>query len=432
MKKTKKSIYPEISIFRRLTIKISFAITISLLISMTLTNYITSFLSHDIQLYYGVYISTAINLVFTTVIAGVCIHWLVISPLKTLLTLTKKVSEGELNVTIPKGSRDEIGQLLDSFEVMIRNLRGIVCEINDSSGGIFTSVEKLAKHSNETDQLSQNISKSIQAVAIDTGSQTNSIEKIASSIAKVNNGIKHIFNNTEKLSNLSRQTTIFASDGEGTVDKAVDQMELIQKSVSDSDNSIQHLSNNSKEIAQILNVITSIADQTNLLALNAAIEAARAGESGKGFAVVAEEVRKLAIQSNDSIGQIGLLIKQIQKATETSVFKMDTVIDEVKEGIKIINDTKKKFTIISQSTIDMNLEMDDILNAARGMSLHVDEITNAIEQISTVARKNTENSNHVSTSSKEQLIAMNKLSELSFGLSKIANNLSVMTQKFDV
>lgn len=432
MKKTKKIIFSKISIFRRLTNKISFAIIISLLISMTLTNYITSFLSHDIQFYYGVYISTAINLVFTTVIAGVCIHWLVISPLKMLLSLTKKVSEGELNVTIPKGSRDEIGQLLDSFEVMIRNLRGIVGEINDSSGGIFTSVEKLAKHSNETDQLTQNISKSIQEVAIDTESQTNSLEKIASSIGKVNNGIKNIFKNTEKLSNLSQQTTVFASDGERTVDNAVDQMELIQNSVSESDNSIQHLSNNSKEIAQILNVITSIADQTNLLALNAAIEAARAGEAGKGFAVVAEEVRKLAIQSNDSIGQIGLLIKQIQNATETSVFTMDTVIDEVKEGIKIINDTKKKFTIISQSTIDMNLEMDDILNAARGMSLHVDEITNAIKQISTVARKNTENSNHVSTSSKEQLIAMNKLSELSFGLSKIANNLSVMTQKFDV
>ncbi|MEK4701917.1 HAMP domain-containing methyl-accepting chemotaxis protein [Solibacillus sp. FSL R7-0668] len=432
MKKTKKFIFPKISIFRRLTIKISFAIIISLLISMTLTNYITSFLSHDIQFNYGVYISTAINLVFTTVIAGVCIHWLVISPLKMLLSLTKKVSEGELNVTIPKGSRDEIGQLLDSFEVMIRNLRGIVGEINDSSGVIFTSVEKLAKHSNETDQLTQNISKSIQEVAIDTESQTNSLEKIASSIGKVNNGIKNIFKNTEKLSNLSQQTTVFASDGERTVDNAVNQMELIQNSVSESDNSIQHLSNNSKEIAQILNVITSIADQTNLLALNAAIEAARAGEAGKGFAVVAEEVRKLAIQSNDSIGQIGLLIKQIQNATETSVFTMDTVIDEVKEGIKIINDTKKKFTIISQSTIDMNLEMDDILNAARGMSLHVDEITNAIEQISTVARKNTENSNHVSTSSKEQLIAMNKLSELSFGLSKIANNLSVMTQKFDV
>lgn len=432
MKKTKKFIFPKISIFRRLTIKISFAIIISLLISMTLTNYITSFLNHDIQFNYGVYISTAINLVFTTVIAGVCIHWLVISPLKMLLSLTKKVSEGELNVTIPKGSRDEIGQLLDSFEVMIRNLRGIVGEINDSSGVIFTSVEKLAKHSNETDQLTQNISKSIQEVAIDTESQTNSLEKIASSIGKVNNGIKNIFKNTEKLSNLSQQTTVFASDGERTVDNAVNQMELIQNSVSESDNSIQHLSNNSKEIAQILNVITSIADQTNLLALNAAIEAARAGEAGKGFAVVAEEVRKLAIQSNDSIGQIGLLIKQIQNATETSVFTMDTVIDEVKEGIKIINDTKKKFTIISQSTIDMNLEMDDILNAARGMSLHVDEITNAIEQISTVARKNTENSNHVSTSSKEQLIAMNKLSELSFGLSKIANNLSVMTQKFDV
>lgn len=67
-----------------------------------------------------------------------------------------------------------------------------------------------------------------------------------------------------------------------------------------------------KETDQVVGFVQQVAKQTNLLGLNAAIEAARAGEAGRGFQVVAEEIRKLAISSNESVDKISTVLKEIQ------------------------------------------------------------------------------------------------------------------------
>lgn len=96
---------------------------------------------------------------------------------------------------------------------------------------------------------------------------------------------------------------------------------------------------------EITSVIKKLSSQSNLLGLNASIEAARSGQAGKGFAVVAEEIRKLAVSSNESVDNIENILKDIRDINE-----------KIAAGISGVRNT-------AQGQVQSNHQVDEAINS---------------------------------------------------------------------
>ncbi len=333
---------------------------------------------------------------FTWIIKGI------VKSVKEVQASAEEAAVGNLTHEVLVHTTDEIGEMAQSFNKMIVNLRKIVGEINNATDHLASSSEELSATS---DDLSKGASQ-----------LTSQTEQVVTAMTEVSQTIMDMAKNATSAADASRSASATATKGKHSVDMTADDMIKIAHTVQQAASTIEELGRSSAQIGEIVAVINGIADQTNLLALNAAIEAARAGEQGRGFAVVADEVRKLAERTGQATKDIAHRIQSIQQAAAESVDAMKKGSDEVDKGVALAKEASSSLdTIVAGSSGAMDM-VQRIAAATEQQSAATEEVTQNMESISGITRQASVSTEHIKGSAAE--------------LAKLAAGLKEMTSFF--
>lgn len=276
---------------------------------------------------------------------------------KTKAEIAETIAQGDLTVTVPVASeKDLLGKALRQ---MVSSLSEVLEETSQAGAQVAVGAGQ--------------ISSASQALSQGATESASSLEEVSSSMTEIASQTKTNAQNATQANHLAMQTRESAEKG----DSHMHDMVLAMVGIQDS----------SREIAKIIKVIDDIAFQTNLLALNAAVEAARAGRHGKGFAVVADEVRNLAGRS--------------AKAAKETAELIAGCVQKVGSGTEIAKRTETALKEIVGSAVKMADLVGEIASASNEQALGINQIESGLGQIDQVTQQNSASSEETAAAAEE-------------------------------
>ena len=287
-----------------------------------------------------IFLTIFVVAVVISFLTSLLITRMVLKPIKEVINVVHRFAEGDLTHSIQLDSKDEIGELVNSVNLM-RDKMG-------SAVGQALQVSELL-----SDSASQ---------------EAASIEETSASL--------------EEIASMTRQNATHTSEANHLIISVKDAIRKANDSMAELTRSMKEITVASVQTQKIVKSIDEISFQTNLLALNAAVEAARAGEAGEGFAVVAEEVRNLAMRATESARNSSNLIEDI--------------VNKVKSGEVLAGTTRTAFNQVATSAEKVVQLMGEIAVASEEQSQGIDQVNTTIAGMNITTQQNADNAEKLS------------------------------------
>jgi len=310
---------------------------------------------------------------------------IVLRRLRRIADVANEIANRDLRHECVIESRDLIGDIVNSFNAMVRTMRDMIYEIRTGIHQVETAAIKMQDMSSETQS--------------EVGRQHAELTQLTQSVDHLLNTVSNVVASSEDASRAAGEAASRTDEGRAVMETTRSTIQGLADEVNRAASSITELQEDSKAIETVLDVITDIAEQTNLLALNAAIEAARAGEQGRGFAVVADEVRTLASRTQESTQEIQSIIKRLQGSTSTAVGVMKLGVEQARQSVEQFASAGESLQAITLSVNDINGMNSQIVMNATSQEDIVGEISRNVQTLGQITDKTAASAEYAANSS---------------------------------
>jgi methyl-accepting chemotaxis protein len=351
-----------------------------------------------IQLQIGV---AAIGIVLGVLISLLMTKFSIVSPLRNLTSVMRRLADGDLAVELPAGNRSrDIGQMIETVQVFKdRMVRNKALELEAVQAREASEVQRKRMMTDLAETFDGAIGEIIQSVSTAAGRMqstaeqlTNSAQATSSRSTAVAAAAEQTSANVLAMSSATEELGASVSEISRQVEQsAIMSREAVQAATLTTE-IVSQLSAAADRVGAVIDMISAIAGQTNLLALNATIEAARAGEAGRGFAVVASEVKSLADQTSKATADISSQIAAIQTSTSQAV----EAISGITQRIQAMSDVSSS---IAMAVDQQGAATQEIVTSVNQASAGTGEVTANINKVAQVAEETETAAHQVLTSS---------------------------------
>ncbi|CAI6083551.1 Methyl-accepting chemotaxis protein McpB [Paenibacillus sp. JJ-100] len=375
-----------------------------------------------------------ITLVGSAVIVGIVLLVFIIRgihrPLQQLTKAAAQVSAGDLTVRVGLQRKDEFGQLGDSFDTMTTSLRKVLGEVHDTSSQLAASSEELMASSEQTSKATEQVAELMQDAASGTTMQNESLAATEQLVGEMSLGVKEISSRVEHTEKIAMEASTKSEAGLVTVQEAVSHIQKVNDESEAMKAVIDELRAKNDEILEIVAEITVIAKQTNILALNASIEASRAGQHGRGFAVVANEVKMLANSSGASAERINELMREMHEKTEAVQSTFARTGEGMVTSSQMISEAGEAFQMIRDAVQTVAAQAEEAAAASRQIDQGMGHVNKAVNDTMVLSNQIAAGTEDGSAAAQEQLATMEEVAASSAALSKMAEDLQSIIERF--
>ena len=269
------------------------------------------------------------------------------------------------------------GDLTVKAEVTADVLGAVADSFNLTIENLREIVKQVSTAARQVSQGSTENEAFARALSADALRQAEELAVTLNSVQVMTDSIQRVAESAREAEEVARSASETALRGGEAVERTVAGILDIRETVADTTRKVKRLAESSQEISKIVALISQIASRTNLLALNASIEAARAGEAGRGFAIVADEVRQLADRAAKASKEIEQIVLQIQSETGGVMTAMEEGTQQVIEGTRLAEQAKQSLDDI----IQVSNRIDVLVRSITADTVEQTETSRAVAQV---------------------------------------------------
>ncbi|MDO8426319.1 MAG: methyl-accepting chemotaxis protein [Deltaproteobacteria bacterium] len=353
----------------------------------------------------------------------------------SLTGMAQRISMGDLTNSGSPGMKlfkDETSDLEDAIALMSESLRGLVERIKNTVAELAASQEALSAVVLKGNETSKEVISGTSDIFDGALEQANHIGDASSTVKVMAELADDVANKVTESANASQKVNSMVQRGATTATSAMEKMETIFNGIENTEAAAIRLKDKLNDIPKILDVITHISRQTDLLALNATIEASKAGEHGRGFAMVAEEVRRFADNTNNSVQDVAMIVKDLKLEVERVVASASEGTSNLKGGRDDLRKIREILVDITTYTSDVAEKATLILGLTHKQKEKAEKTVGIITQVADIAKENLTSTEKVEAAVERHGAAIGETIAATEKLSVLSKELKAVVAKFNL